>query len=51
MDFARRTSDQVIYFEGGEAVESGTAHELFRQPQHPKTRAFMNSFQEEHETR
>ncbi|MDQ3818373.1 MAG: amino acid ABC transporter ATP-binding protein, partial [Acidobacteriota bacterium] len=29
MNFARRISDQVIYFEGGHAVEAGTAEEVF----------------------
>jgi ABC-type polar amino acid transport system ATPase subunit len=47
MNFARRISDQVIYFEGGHAVESGTAEEVFRQPQKPETRAFMQSFHED----
>jgi polar amino acid transport system ATP-binding protein len=47
MDFSRRISDQVIYFEGGEAVEAGSAQEVFGNPQHPHTRAFMSSFQEE----
>jgi L-cystine transport system ATP-binding protein len=46
MDFARRISDQVIYFEGGHAVESGTAQEVFGNPQKPETRAFMQSFQD-----
>ena len=47
MNFARRISDQVIYFEGGHAVESGTAQEVFGNPQQPETRAFMQSFQDE----
>ena len=47
MDFARRISDQVIYLEGGKAVEAGTAAEVFGNPQQPETRAFMSSFQEE----
>lgn len=47
MDFARRISDQVIYFEGGRAVEFGTAQEVFGNPQKPETQAFMQSFQEE----
>ena len=46
MDFARAISDQVIYFEGGRAVESGTVGEVFGNPQQPETRAFMASFQE-----
>jgi ABC-type histidine transport system ATPase subunit len=47
MNFARRISDQVIYFEGGHAVESGTPQELFGNPQRPETRAFMQSFHED----
>jgi len=47
MNFARRISDQVIYFEGGHAVEAGTQQEVFGNPQHEETRAFMRSFQEE----
>jgi polar amino acid transport system ATP-binding protein len=47
MNFARRISDQVIYFEGGHAVESGTAEEVFSNPQKPETRAFMQSFHED----
>ena len=49
MNFARRISDQVIYFEGGHAVESGTVEEVFSNPQRPETRAFMQSFHEEDE--
>jgi polar amino acid transport system ATP-binding protein len=37
-------SDQVIYFEGGRAVEAGTATEVFNHPKQPETRAFMESF-------
>jgi ABC-type glutathione transport system ATPase component len=47
MSFARRISDQVIYFEGGHAVEAGTAEEVFCNPQQPETRAFMQSFHDE----
>ncbi|MBC7912214.1 MAG: amino acid ABC transporter ATP-binding protein, partial [Pyrinomonadaceae bacterium] len=47
MNFARRISDQVIYFEGGHAVESGTAEEVFANPQKEETRAFMRSFHED----
>src|SRR5437763_16338776 len=47
MNFARRISDQVIYFEGGHAVESGTIEEVFANPQQPETRAFMQSFLED----
>jgi cystine transport system ATP-binding protein len=44
MDFAQAISNQVIYFEGGRAVESGTAREVFGNPRCPETRAFMESF-------
>ena len=47
MNFARRISDQVIYFDGGHAVESGTAQEVFGNPQKSETRAFMQSFHDE----
>jgi cystine transport system ATP-binding protein len=44
LDFAQAISDQVIYFEGGRAVESGSARDVFRNPVQPETRAFMTSF-------
>jgi ABC-type polar amino acid transport system ATPase subunit len=47
MNFARRISDQVIYFEGGHAVEAGTPEEVFSRPQATETRAFMRSFQDD----
>jgi ABC-type polar amino acid transport system ATPase subunit len=47
MNFARRISDQVIYFEGGHAVEAGSPQEVFKNPQQEATRAFMKSFEEE----
>ena len=46
MDFAQAIADQVIYFEGGRAVEAGTARELFGNPTQPETRAFMATFNE-----
>jgi polar amino acid transport system ATP-binding protein len=50
MNFARSISDQVIYFEGGHAVEAGTPQEVFGNPQQAETRAFMQSFQEDDST-
>ena len=44
MDFAKAISDQVIYFEGGRAVEAGTASDVFGNPQRPETIAFMEHF-------
>ncbi len=46
LDFARAISDQVIYFEGGRAVEAGTAAQVFEQPSHAETKAFLDSFNE-----
>ena len=51
MDFARRISDQVIYFEGGRAVETGTADQVFGNPQQPETRAFMEHVPQEGQER
>jgi ABC-type polar amino acid transport system ATPase subunit len=47
MNFARRISDQVIYFEGGRAVEAGVPKSVFGNPREPETQAFMKSFQDE----
>src|SRR5258706_8423749 len=47
MIFARRISDQVIYFEGGQAVGAGTQEEVFGNPQRPEARAFMESFRDD----
>ena len=44
MDFAQAISDQVIYFEGGRAVEAGDARRVFGHPSQPETRAFMESW-------
>ena len=44
LDFAQAISDQVIYFEGGHAVESGSARDVFSNPTQPETRAFVGSF-------
>src|SRR5262245_30173708 len=51
MDFAQAISDQVIYFEGGRAVETGTATGVFRRPIQPETRAFMGNVHDGRERR
>jgi L-cystine transport system ATP-binding protein len=48
MEFARAISDQVIYFEGGRAVEAGTSKDVFGNPSQPETRAFMEGFHKGH---
>lgn len=41
MAFARDVCDRVIFMEGGEIVESGTAHNVFSAPENPRTRQFL----------
>lgn len=39
--FAREVADQVILMDGGVIVEEGSPAELFANPRHPLTRAFL----------
>jgi len=41
MRFAEEISDQVYFTEHGRIVEHGSAEQLFRAPQHERTRAFL----------
>ncbi|MDR1206713.1 MAG: amino acid ABC transporter ATP-binding protein [Peptococcaceae bacterium] len=41
MDFAKNISNRVFYMDEGGIYESGTAEEIFGDPQKPKTRAFI----------
>ncbi|MEO9181410.1 MAG: amino acid ABC transporter ATP-binding protein [Acidimicrobiales bacterium] len=41
MTFARDVAHQVVYLDGGVLVEKGTPEELFTNPQHDSTRAFL----------
>ncbi|WJD60318.1 amino acid ABC transporter ATP-binding protein [Pseudomonas kurunegalensis] len=41
MRFAEEISDQVYFTEHGRIVEHGNAEQLFRAPQHERTRAFL----------
>src|SRR5258708_14040481 len=50
MTFARRISDQMIYFEGGNAVDAGTPQKVFSIPPQQATPAFMKGFQEKEAT-
>ncbi len=38
---AKRLADYVIYMYLGEVVEAGPAHEVFNNPQHQRTRAYL----------
>ena len=42
MAFARNVADRVIFMDGGEIVEMGSAQELFTNPQEERTKAFLD---------
>ncbi len=44
MAFARDVADHIIFIDGGVIVESGPAEQLITNPQHERTRAFLNSY-------
>ena len=44
MEFARDVADQVMFMDGGVVVEEGTPEEVFGNPQHPRTRQFLEKF-------
>lgn len=41
MSFAREAAHRVIFMDGGLIVEEGTPGEIFEQPKHERTRAFL----------
>ncbi len=44
MRFARDVADTVVYFEGGNIVESGPPERIFSSPQDERTRKFLKKF-------
>jgi polar amino acid transport system ATP-binding protein len=42
MGFAREVADRVIFMDGGYIVEEGNPEELFGNPQHERTKAFLS---------
>ena len=42
MGFAREAADRVVFMDGGVVVEHGTPHEIFGNPRHERTRAFLS---------
>jgi len=42
MGFAREVADRVLFMDGGYIVEEGTPDQLFANPQHPRTKDFLN---------
>ncbi|MCL2826819.1 MAG: peptide ABC transporter ATP-binding protein, partial [Eggerthellaceae bacterium] len=41
MGFAREVADRVVFIDGGVIVEQGTPSQLFNNPQHQRTIAFL----------
>ncbi|MBD6409100.1 L-cystine ABC transporter ATP-binding protein YecC, partial [Salmonella enterica subsp. enterica serovar Enteritidis] len=44
MGFARDVADRAIFMDQGQIVEQGPAKTLFAEPQHPRTRQFLEKF-------
>ena len=42
MGFAREVADRVLFMDGGYIVEEGTPEEVFSNPQHSRTKDFLN---------
>jgi polar amino acid transport system ATP-binding protein len=42
MGFAREVADQVVFFDAGKILESGTPNDIFDRPKSERTRAFMD---------
>lgn len=42
MGFAREAANRVLFMDNGEILESGSSEELFGQPKHERTKAFLN---------
>ncbi|PRA82026.1 amino acid ABC transporter ATP-binding protein [Microbacterium sp. MYb66] len=43
MGFAREVADRLIFMDGGYIVEDGDPREIMANPQHPRTKAFLDS--------
>ena len=43
MGFARDVADRVLFIDGGVIVEQGAAKSVLNQPQHPRTREFLQA--------
>jgi polar amino acid transport system ATP-binding protein len=44
MRFAREVADKIVYFEGGNIVETGPPGKIFSSPQDERTRRFLKKF-------
>ena len=48
MQFAKEVADRVIFMEDGYIVEEGSPQQIFEQPQHKRTQAFVKRALKEH---
>lgn len=44
MSFAKNVADKVVYFDGGNIVESGPPEKIFSSPADERTRKFLKKF-------
>jgi ABC-type polar amino acid transport system ATPase subunit len=42
MGFAREVANRVMFIDEGRIVETGTPQQMFSDPQHPRTQAFLS---------
>jgi polar amino acid transport system ATP-binding protein len=42
MTFAKEVSDRVVFLDGGVIVEEGTPTQIFDNPEHERTKVFLN---------
>ena len=42
MGFAREVASRVLFMDGGYIIEKGTPHEVFENPQNPRTQEFLS---------
>ena len=46
MDFARHAANRVVFMEQGVIVEQNTAEAFFNDPQHPRTKEFLQTYKQ-----
>ena len=44
MSFARDVADRIVFMDGGVIVEEGPAEQVINNPQHDRTKAFLNRY-------
>jgi general L-amino acid transport system ATP-binding protein len=42
MGFARGVAHRMVFFDGGEVIEQGTPEQIFKNPQHDRTKLFLS---------